>query len=67
MKSTTFIAHFPSIQSAILVAGDGGMKIRLDIPESQMGAAIPLLTMRGQALRVTVETMESGGSDDRRA
>jgi hypothetical protein len=31
------------------------MRIKIDIPESEMGAALELLTMRGKVLRVTVE------------
>lgn len=55
-ESTTFLASFPSIQSAIKVTGDKcGMRIQLDIPESEMGEAMPLLLWRQRILKVTVE------------
>ena len=59
--SATFLAYLPSIQSAIKVHGnDDGMRVQLDIPESEMGGALALLAWRGKVLRVTVEP-ESGG------
>ena len=54
-QPVTFLASFPDIQSAIKVGRDG-MRIQLDIPESEMWAAVNLLAMRGVVLRVTVET-----------
>ena len=50
-----FIASFPNIQSAIRVSGDGGARILLDIPESELPAIARLLLMRGKAINVTVE------------
>lgn len=55
-NSCTFLASFPPIMSAIKVYGSGdGMRIQLDIPETEMGNALDILTMRQQRLRVTVE------------
>lgn len=52
----TFLASFPPIQSAIKISGTGdGMRIQLDVPETQMGRAIGLLKWRETVLRVTVE------------
>ena len=51
----TFIASFPGIASAIRVAGDGGARILLDIPENELPAIARLLLMRGKAIKVTVE------------
>lgn len=51
----TFMASFPNIQTAIRVAGDGGARILLDIPENELPAIARLLLMRGMVLRVTVE------------
>lgn len=52
----TFKAAFPPIQSAIKITGDGaGMRIQLDIPESEMSEAIKLMLCREQVLVVTVE------------
>lgn len=51
-----FIATFPPIQSAIKITGNGdGMRIQLDIPETEMGTAARLLLMRKKALKITVE------------
>jgi hypothetical protein len=59
----TFLAAFPCIQSAIKVYGDKqGMRVQLDIPESEMGEALKMLMWREQVLRVTVAPeQESGG------
>lgn len=51
----SFIASFPNIQTAIRVAGDGGARILLDIPEDELPAIARLLLMRGKAIKVTVE------------
>lgn len=52
----TFLCTFPPIQSAIKVTGNGdGLRIQLDIPESEMAQAAYLLTMRERILKVTIE------------
>lgn len=57
----TFKASFPVIQSAIKVTGDGGgMRIQLDIPESEMLEAVKLLGLRQIGLCVTVEADQQG-------
>lgn len=50
-----FEATIPALQSAITIAGDGGARLKLDVPESEMEAVARLLALRGQVLRVTVE------------
>lgn len=50
----SFLASFPPIQSAIKV-GQDGMRIQLDIPESEMANALPLLGLRDCVLEVTVK------------
>lgn len=53
--TVTFRAAFPPIQSAIKVYGDKqGMRVQLDIPESEMGKALSLLMWRECVLEVTV-------------
>ena len=52
--TVSFLASFPPIQSAIKV-GQDGMRIQLDIPESEMANAIGLLGMRECILVVTVQ------------
>lgn len=53
-EAVTFLASFPDIQSAIKVGRDG-MRIQLDIPESEMWAAVKLLAWREVVLRVTIK------------
>lgn len=50
----TFLASFPAIQSAIKI-GQDGMRVQLDIPESEIANAVELLGMRDCVLKVTVE------------
>lgn len=50
----TFIASLPPIGSAISVHGEGGMRIKLDIPESELAGALRLLTLRGHSFQVTM-------------
>ena len=52
--SATFRATLPPILSAIRMAGDGGMRIMVDIPETDMPEALKLLMWKGQVLVVTV-------------
>jgi len=54
MESAEFVAVFPSIQSAITFHGSGGMRIQLDISESEIGEAAKLLLWREMLLRVTI-------------
>ena len=60
-EGATFLARFPPIQSAIKISGDGGMRVQLDIPESELVNALPLLAWRECVLIVTVkpETKQS--------
>ena len=50
----SFLASIPEIQSAIKVGGDG-MRLQLDIPESEMEKAMPVFGMRRRVLAVTIE------------
>lgn len=56
LDRASFRASIPPIQSAIRTGGDG-LRIQLDVPESDMGEAIKLVAMRGKRLRVTVELL----------
>ena len=54
--AVTFRAAFPPIQGAIRVTGNGdGMRIQLDIPETELPNAVRLIAWRERVLRVTVE------------
>lgn len=59
----TFLASFPPIQSAIK-RGNDGMRIQLDIPESDVMNAIPLLALQGVGLKITVEVHDEKRSKD---
>ena len=59
-----FEASLPAIQTAIKIAGDGGARVQLDIPETELPAIARLLLARGRVLRVTIEVQESSRSDD---
>jgi hypothetical protein len=59
-QSATFLATFPQIGTAIKIHGQDGMRIQFDVPETEIGNAIPLLAMRNVVLRVTVEMVEDG-------
>ena len=52
--AVSFLASFPPIQSAIKV-GQDGMRIQLDIPESEMANAVELLGLRDCVLSVEIE------------
>jgi hypothetical protein len=59
--SITFLATIPPLQSAIQIHGGGdGMRVKLEIPESEMANAVELLTMREAVLKVTVAVDDDG-------
>lgn len=65
--SATFRAAFPAIQSAIKVDGSGGgMRVQLDIPESEIAEAVKLLAWRQQVLRVTIEPEDGRSTENPR-
>lgn len=66
LDRATFRAAFPAIQSAIKIYGDRqGVRIQLDIPETEMAEAVKLLQWRERVLVVTVEPEEiTGDSGD---
>lgn len=54
MDKIQFMASIPPIQSAINTGSDG-MRVKLDIPETDIAQAIKLITLRGKAFKVTIE------------
>lgn len=56
--SITFLASIAALQSAIQIASDGGARVKLDIPESEMDALVKLLAMRERTLRVTIVAVD---------
>ena len=58
LKSVTFNASFPDIQSAIKITGGGdGMRIQFDIPESDLQKALAMMNWRRLPLQVTVKPL----------
>lgn len=55
-----FRAVFPSTQSALRFHGDGGLRIQLDIPESEVSGTVALLAWRQRVLVVTVRPEREG-------
>ena len=51
----SFRAIIPSIGTAIRFAGDGGMRITLDVAETDEANALPILAMREQVLEVRIK------------
>jgi hypothetical protein len=58
-----FLASIAPLQSAITIASDGGARVKIDIPESEMPAIVRLMLYRGKRLRITIEI--DGTTEDR--
>ena len=69
-KPLTFIASIAPLQSAMTIASDGGCRMKLDIPESELRNIKQLMALRGKVLRVTITTVrqrpqgDAWGDDD---
>lgn len=60
-KPISFMASIAPLQSAITISGDGnGIRLKLDIPESDLLPFLHTLAMRGQAFKVTIESVNYG-------
>ena len=53
-----FIASLPNIQSAISIGGDGATRVKFDMPESDLAQAVKLVMLKGQAFKVSIETIK---------
>lgn len=64
----TFRASIPPIASAVTMDGGGdGMRIKLDIPGSDVDAGIALVRgLAGRSFRVVIVHDETSGADDAR-
>ena len=58
-----FEAAFPSTQGAIRIHGDSGMRIELDIDESNVPAALSVMLWRDRLLKVTIEPATDSDRD----
>ena len=56
----SFIGSIAPLQTAITISSDGGIRVKIDTPQNQEGAALELLTMRGKTLRITIEDIPEG-------
>lgn len=69
-KPLTFLASIAPLQSAMTIASDGGCRMKLDIPETELGNIKRLMALRGKVLRVTITTVrqqpqgDTWGNDD---
>ncbi len=60
-KPLIVVASIAPLQSAIMIASDGGARIKLDIPESEMGKIAALMALRGKVLKVAIEAVKPSG------
>lgn len=54
----TFLASIAPLQSAMTIAADGGMRMKVDIPESELRNIKRLMGLRGKLLRITIEAVK---------
>ena len=59
MEKICFLSSLPDIQSAINISGAGnGVRLKLDVPETEIAEVIKLTLLRGKAFKVTIEEVE---------
>jgi HSP20 family molecular chaperone IbpA len=59
MEKICFLSSLPDIQSAINISGTGnGVRLKLDVPETEIAEVIKLTLLRGKAFKVTIEEVE---------
>lgn len=63
-KPLTFLASIAPLQSAMTISSDGGARVKIDIPESEMPAIVRLMLYRGKRLRITLEIDNDGREED---
>ena len=56
-EAVTFLASMPDVLSQMKIGKDG-MRLQLEIPESELGQALLLVMWRDRVLRVTVTPAE---------
>jgi hypothetical protein len=64
-ESLTFLASIAPLQSAIQISHDGGARVKIDIPEDEMPAIVRLMLYRGKRLKITLEALDDGTTEDR--
>jgi hypothetical protein len=67
----SFLASLPQIQSAIRFAGDGSVRVQLEVPASERANVVPLIALNDCVLEVTikvrVEESQSFGETEARS
>lgn len=63
-KALTFLASIAPLQSAMTIAADGGCRMKLDIPESELGKIKQLMALRGKVLRVSITAVKQKPQGD---
>ena len=59
MEKICFLSSLPDIQSAINISGSrNGIRIKLDVPETEIAEIIKLTLLRGKTFKVTIEEVE---------
>ena len=53
-QAVTFLASMPDVMSQMKIGRDG-MRLQLDVPESELAKALPLVKWRDRVLRVRIE------------
>lgn len=56
LATAVFFAVLPDIQTAIKIGSDG-MRIQLDVPETEKPKAIPVIAMTHKVLEVTIREL----------
>ena len=53
-----FLASIAPLQSAMTVASDGGSRIKLDVPETEMDKIRSITKLRGKVLKVSIQVVK---------
>lgn len=62
LEPISFLASLPPIQSAMSVSGNhNGMRMKIDIPETEVPIAIKAMLFAEKLIRVTIEVAEEDG------
>jgi hypothetical protein len=63
-KPLTFLASIAPLQSAMTISHDGGCRMKIDIPETELVKIKRLMGLRGKVLRVTITTVRQRPQGD---
>lgn len=63
-KALTFLASIAPLQSAMTISADGGCRVKVDIPESELTKIKQLMALRGKVLKITIVPMRQRPQGD---